>query len=227
MHALDRRQLAMVFHRNVQVSRAEIFGANDPMPMHLTDDAALMFPGYVGRRFQSGGPLLLAINPGGGGDAYQRRTMEDERLYPLLDAFRRSGPDDAPQIFEDINVAFAAIVSRWNLMRILGPVIDAAGAALDEIAYLNAVPYRTRGDKVPSANAKQNAWRLITGPTIAGLRPGMVIALGKKAGDVLERFPRGHTKTFVVPRTIGDTYLSNDACAVIEQIGMQRSRASA
>jgi hypothetical protein len=224
MQPFDRDHLARVFHGHAQITREQIFGPNDPIPLHLRDDAAVMFAGYVGRRYRAGAPVLLAINPGGGGDAYRNRTAEDERLYPLLHEFRVTVGDSVPRLFEEINATFADIVSHWNLMRILAPVIGAAGAALDEVAYLNAVPYRTRGDKVPSVYAKGQAWRSIVRPTLSALRPGFVIALGKKAGDVLDRFHLNDAPSFVVPRTIGDSYLSDEACAVIERIRMQRQR---
>lgn len=214
--------LPLLFRRNARVGRHEIFGSDDPIPLNLQEDARTMFAGYVGPGYRPGGVVLLAVNPGGGGDAYARRTPEDERFFPLLKAFRDCGEEEAEALFARINEEFASVLPRWNLWRILKPTLDAAGVGLSEVAYLNAVPYRTRGDAMPKAHARDAAWRLVTGPTLEALRPGLLVALGKKAGDIMARLHRGEARTECVPRTIGDSYVSDDAKAVLERIAASR-----
>jgi hypothetical protein len=214
---------AQLFNRNASVGRHEIFGVDDQMPANLQDDAGTMFAGYVGAGYRQGGVVLLAVNPGGGGDAYSRRTPEDERFYPLLKEFRDGPATEVEANFRRINVEFASILPRWNLWRILKPTLDAAGVGLDDIAYLNAVPYRTRGDAAPKAHAKDAAWRLVTGPTLEVLRPRLLIALGKKAGDIMARLYRGPAQTECVPRTIGDSYVSEAAMCVLKRIAESRT----
>ena len=140
----------------------------------------------------------------------------------MLKAFRDCG-DEAEALFARINEEFASVLPRWNLWRILKPTLDAAGVGLHEVAYLNAVPYRTRGDAMPKAHARDAAWRLVTGPTLDALRPGLLVALGKKAGDIMARLHRGEARTECVPRTIGDSYVSDDAPAMLEQIAAGRA----
>lgn len=177
-----------------------------------------MFAGYVGADYRPGGTVLLAVNPGGGGDAYRTRSADDEVLFPLLQAFRDSDPDRAGPFFDVIASAFIDIVRRWNLWRILAPTLDATGAAIDSIAFLNAVPYRIRGDAMPRVTACAAAWEQITGPTLEFLEPGRIIALGKKAGGIMDRFYAGPADCFCIPRTIGDSYLSPAGNAVLDQI---------
>ena len=207
------------FRRCTLVARADIFGTNDPIPKHLQDDAHTMFAGYVGPRYRPGGTVIMAVNPGGGGDAYVRRTAQDEIFFPLLQAYKSSSGDQAALAFERINGRFAnSILPNWNLWRIFGPVLDAAGAELDDIAFLNAVPYRTRGDREPAAAARAAAWRLGAGPTRDVLRPRLVIALGKKVHHIIERHHKGPARVICVPRTIGDTYISAEAGEALEAI---------
>lgn len=214
-----RGEIAQLLSANAKVTRQEIFGLLDPKPLHLADDAETMFAGYVSTRYRAGNPLLLAINPGGGGDTYTVRTAEDRRFYPLLRQLRDADGAASLLPFEAINRAFAEVLPRWNVMRIVAPVLDATGATLDDIAYLNAVPYRTRGDKEPSVPAKASAWSLVTGPSIRALHPGVIVALGKKAGNVLDRFHEEEgPPVFTLPRTIGDRTLSAAAKAVLAQI---------
>lgn len=212
-------------HRNAQVDRRDIFGVDDPRPINLPEDAATMFAGAIGSRYRPGGLVFLAINPGGGGDSYTRRTPEDELFYPMLQAFKSSDEATCRMAdFEAINRAFAEALRRWNLWRILAPCLDAAGMDLDETAYLNAVPYRTRNDAEPRVAVKRIAWERLTGPTIDLMAPRFVVALGMKAGSVLKRFYQGSAELFIVPRSIGDSHVSAAARAEIDRLGKTAGR---
>lgn len=213
-----RSAIAARFHANAQVPRSAIFGHDDPLPLNLPEDAHTMFAGFVGTGYAPGGTVLVAINPGGGGDAYTHRRPADEQLYPVLAAFRDAVGAAVPEKFEEINRVFPPLFATWPIRRIVGPCLEAAGARLDDIAYLNVVPYRTREDRAPKVSALRAAWREVTGPTLEVLRPTRVIALGKKAGDALQRFPLPSGTLHVVPRTIGDTYVSDAAQMVLREI---------
>lgn len=217
-----RSHVAVQLHKNMQVGRPAIFGDNDPKPINLIDDAETMFPGAVGPNYRPGGVVLLAINPGGGGDAYRTRTPLDEQFYPLLMQARDAEGVESFDAIQAFGSAFFQVLPGWNINRIISPCIDAAGVALDETAYLNAVPYRTREDREPTVGAKRQAWNLVTMPLLEVLQPGIVIALGKKAGSVLSRFYDGPAKAFVVPRTIGDSYVSEAAQEVLGDIQAYR-----
>jgi hypothetical protein len=217
---VTRSALASHFQALSAVSRDIIFGSDEAStrPINLLEDAATMFAGYVGTRYEpSKGVLLLAINPGGGGDAYATRIAADEVFYPLLVAFKSSN-SDVQGTFERVNASFVQIVKTWNLWRILGPTLDAIGLQLDQVAYMNVVPYRTRQDKLPSALARRVAWDRIVAPTIELLDPKALVSLGKKAGSVVDSLSRDGRKQYCVPRTNGDTYISDDARTVLRQI---------
>jgi hypothetical protein len=209
-----RESLATHFHGLVQISRTEIFGVDNEkyMPLHLPDDAGTMFAGYVGQEYKpASGILVLAINPGGGGDSYTSRPPEDERFYPHLMEFKRGPATAALKGFERINQAFASIVRDWNMWRILEPTIDAAGCSIEEVAYMNVVPYRTRENKMPPVSARRKAWDLVVGPTLDVLEPRAILTLGKKAGSVVETLYMGNLRHYCIPRTIGDSWVSDDA----------------
>ncbi len=173
---------------------------------------------WLAKTIKPGGVVLLAINPGGGGDAYSCRTPEDQRLYPLLRAFKSAAPEDAFPIFERINDELARVINSWNLRKIVMPTIEAAGVRFSEICYLNAVPYRTREDRLPSVAAKKSAWSLVVAPTLRLIQPKAVIALGMKAGDALSRNHSGAERAYVVPRSIGDSRITPEAQTVLAQI---------
>ena len=162
--------------------------------------------------------MLVGGNPGGGGDAYRSRTHEDSVLYPLLTALKFASADEVLPAFEAVNEAFPPLVARWNLWRILSPTLDAAAVRLDDVGYINMVPYRTRGDRPPPVGVVENAWRLVTSELLSTLNPGTLICLGRKAGKMLDRCHDGRARVWCVPRTIGDSYISTDAEAVLASI---------
>lgn len=209
-----RKILATHFHRLTGISRQDIFGDAESAqrPINLPEDNSTMFAGYVGTGYVPGkGFLFLAINPGGGGDTYTQRIPEDEVFYPLLHDFKVANEESDVYAFEAINTAFVPIVKGWNLWRILEPTLDAAGAGIDEVAYMNIVPYRTRGDKMPPVASRRTSWNQIVEPTLELLKPRAIITLGKKAGSIVNALMEDELPTYCVPRTIGDSYISEDA----------------
>ena len=95
MHRLTREALALHFRALVNIERSKIFGTADAdyRPINLPEDSATMFAGFVGPNCESGSCLILAINPGGGGDAYTERTNADST------ACRAAIPRDAGPAF--------------------------------------------------------------------------------------------------------------------------------
>ena len=58
----------------------------------------------------------------------------------------------------------------------------------------------------------------IVAPTIELLDPKALVSLGKKAGSVVDSLCRDDRKRYCVPRTIGDTYISDGAKVVLGEI---------
>ena len=218
---MNRVAIAQHFHRLAAIPREEIFGPDEPStrPLNLPSDATTMFAGYVGKRYTPGqGIVILGINPGGGGDAYVARTAEDELFYPTLAEFKGAQSQHVLTAFERVNEAFVSIVQAWNLWRILAPTLEAAGRDISEAVYMNVIPYRTRGDKLPTAEARHSAWNKVVAPTLALLLPRAIVTLGKKAGAIVDALAPRHLERYCVPRTIGDSYVSEQARAVHEQM---------
>lgn len=200
----------------LRIDRAEIFVPGDSqLPVSEQRDATIPQIGFIGEGYRPGGDVLLGINPGGGGDAYVR-TAEDSLLLPMIAALRseEASPDAVKIVFGQC----AANMRTWNLWRIVEPVLNACGRSQTEIAYLNWCPFRTRKDAKPHAQVMRRCHETYLAPLISKLTPGRIIALGKKAGDWLELQPFGDVPRFVVPRTIGDSYLSAEALEVLEKI---------
>ena len=220
-----RYKLANHFHALTKISREDIFGEADSSerPVTLLEDSAIMFAGYVGKEYQPNrGLLLLAINPGGGGDDYERST-EDEVFYPLLSSFKDAAAGDVEEAFKAVNNAFVPIVRSWNLWRILHPTLVATGRTIDEIAYMNAVPYRTRENRMPRVRARRESWRCIVEPSMQLLSPAVTITLGKKAESMVKDLSKVDLPDYCVPRTNGDWYISDEAKIVLRTIRAKMS----
>lgn len=212
--------LANTFHRAAQVTRAALYGTpNDPqLPLNLVPDARVPFLGFCGPDYGNGGVVFLAINPGGGGDAYVSRTPQDSELIPLIEGFVSAVPAQVPNAFKRMCTSYSAQAQTWNLWRILQPTLDACRTTIGHICYLNLFPYRTANDARPSSLALKNSWLQIVTPLLQALRPSLLVALGKKAGSVAGRYHQAPPPLFVVPRTIGDTYVSEEANQVLATI---------
>ena len=221
MPTASRKVIAEFFHRCVRIEREAIFGPDDAekrLPKFLHEDASTMFAGYVGPRYVPGeGIVLVAINPGGGGDKYSRRTPEDERFYPLLQKFKTADRSNAQKAFEDINDCFKGMVQRWNIWRIIEPTMDAAGMSLEQVAYVNLVPYRTRKNNMPPVLARKNAFERIVEPMFGILDPKAIVALGKKVGTI-PQLRQSTAPVYCVQRTNGDRWVCDNARSEIEKI---------
>lgn len=213
------QDIALAFLRSARVSREDLYGVgrDRQLPRHLVEDARLPLLGFAGPRYAAGGVVLLAINPGGGGDSY-KRTPEDEELLPLIEAFRNSSAAEASWRFDAMSSNYRVQMQTWNLWRIFHPVLEACGKELEDVSFLNCFPYRTAGDRMPHAAALRASWTKIIEPLLAELRPSILVALGKKAGGVAARRYCGPAKLYVVPRTAGDSRISEEARVVIETL---------
>lgn len=195
------------------------------MPCNLQDDAAIPFLGFCGGDYRRGGCVLLAINPGGGGDAYTQRTPQDQKLIPLIQQFTSSDDSSVVASFDAMSANYSALAQSWNLWRILKPTIEACGFTIDQVCYLNCFPYRTAKDAKPAAYVLSKAWQNIIVPLLGELDPSILVALGKKAGSVAKRFHNGTAQLYVVPRTIGDTVVSPEALMVHAELRNHTPRA--
>ena len=131
-----RTKIATHIHSCTSITRNEIFGVHDRKyrPINLIEDANTMFAGYVGENYILNGVVIFGVNPGGGGDAYKRRSLEDENFYPLLYDLKFADSEDVVATFEAANNAFVPIVKKWKLWKIFEPTLKALRQNLSDIA---------------------------------------------------------------------------------------------
>ncbi|MEK6217402.1 MAG: hypothetical protein N2B03_09335, partial [Boseongicola sp.] len=119
------------FRNAMRLTRSDVFGAQDEQcPISEPSDAHVPQMGFVGEDYAKGGVVLLAINPGGGGDSY-RRTSEDSILLPKIELVRSGSGKKAD--FQEMCSLCSANMQTWNLWRIVKPVLDACDHLQSEI----------------------------------------------------------------------------------------------
>jgi hypothetical protein len=211
-----RSEICSTFWKNTQVPRREIFGDRDILPSTNVEHSDSMWAGYVGRRYQRGGILLLANFPAGGTDAYSgsERDLRDAKFYDAIRAFKQSNEASRISAFEALNDICGAVLPQWNIYRLIGPVTKILGLSLAQVAYVNAVPYRIAGNKQPSVSAARQAWDKCTAHSIDVLAPKAIAALGVASGRIALRHHSGRAKIYVLPRRIGDSSIHPEALSV-------------
>jgi hypothetical protein len=171
----------------LKLGRAAFFGGMDAdLPPNRSallrkDDLTPQF-GYVGHGYASTRVLLLGINPGNGRETINR-TVTDARMMPTLIKFAE---DPTPENFKAAQQAYQAECSSWHIWRRHCAEITGAGKlSLDDIAYSNALPWRTGSESNFGDSVAANAATLYTHPLIDELRPSVVICLGKRAAAIV------------------------------------------
>lgn len=215
-------EITRAFHDTAKLGRREIFADTDIKPITAIQDAETPAPGWVGPDW-AGGTLLVAINPGGGGDKY-RRNSDDDRLYSTFRTFRDAdGADAQADAFRSLSQTWMEAQRGHNIWRIIRPIAEATGESIDQLAFINVLPFRTRENKLPSRKVMQETWRLAAKPQILALDPARIIALGKKAWDVLTRFdvPES-TEVILFKRGIGDSCIPEESKAVLARLTAAR-----
>lgn len=206
------------FHATSLLKRADIFHDDRLMPITAPEDAKTPAPGWVGRNWQLGNVLMIAINPGGGGDRYRRNATDDE-LYTCLRRFRDAAEPDREQALIDLSDCWTRIQQTHNIFRLMHAVLDAAELNEQQTAFINILPFRTREDKPARSAELTRAWEAATKKQVESLAPSKIVALGSKAYEALRR--AGATEQFdvvLLKRAIGDSYITSQAQEAIESL---------
>jgi hypothetical protein len=184
--------------------RSVLLGAHDRAPQF----------GFVGTRYGDRRVLLLGINPGNGPDN-DEPTRGDVRMMPAIAAFAECPTTDN---FDIASLAYKAECEKWPMWRrhckeVLGP----GKLTFEEIAYSNCLPWRTASQSAFSASVAQKAAELYVEPLLKELAPKIVIAMGKRAAQIVAMTSE------IVPELI----VWNRAQAATEAVKAERLAAAA
>jgi hypothetical protein len=148
--------------------------------------------GYVGKHYEQRRVLLLAINPGNGPRQYQ--NAGDTVVMPFLQQF---ATERSPEAFMAAQNAYRSVCQGWLIWgRECGAVLQAGNITLDDIAFSNALPWRTGKESRFSKYTARCAATVYAGPLIDELQPNVIVAVGKRVAEVLTY--SGHMSDSVV-----------------------------
>lgn len=210
MSAFDRDRIALAFQKALRVPRDRLYGRPDDhqVPHSIPESALTPYLGFVGRGYRQGGTLLVAANPGGGGDS-QSKTDGDAHLEKALLALRDAHPPQSGGLAALLDEAASAYIEQVKvipLQRIIYPVLKAAKVDLADIAFLNVFPYRTRDNAPPPSRLVRVASNEISKPLVDALAPSRIFFLGSGMGKVAAEVIHAD-KVYVLKRARGDSYL--------------------
>ncbi len=145
-----RKQAAELWQLCATLTRKDIFGEDDDLrPKYkcsaINWEADVTAVGMVGKNYEPRGLVILSVNPAGGKCDYRPRP-DAERMYRRLKRLRNS--QNALDDFEKVNRAFAKDFSNWRITNHhYSKILKATKKAINDIAFVHVVPFRTRCDK--------------------------------------------------------------------------------
>lgn len=172
--------------RAILEGRASFFGHKDAdlpsgrSPQIASDDLLPQF-GFVGARYEEKRVLLLGINPGNGPNTH--RTSGDTTVMPALEKFVQ---DHTVSSYLRAQAAYRQVCESWPVWgRQCNELLRSTGLSLDEIAFSNALPWRTASKSRFSPAVAERTAILYVAPLLIDLQPSIVVAVGKRAAGIL------------------------------------------
>ena len=210
--------LALGMQRALQVDRDAIFPHSELMPVSLPEMALVPYLGWIGPRFA--GTVIVAKNPGGGGDSQSEIKQHDAEVAQALLTLKGSTSEQAGAALQQVYDAFTAQAPKIGMGTLLGRVLDALGEVREEVAFLNLCPFRTRMDTDPSAAAARRCGSLVLAPLVASLKADTVVLLG---GFAARAAPALDSRwIYQVKRRINDYQLHPDASLRLDEMRASR-----
>ncbi|WP_076511792.1 hypothetical protein [Pseudacidovorax sp. RU35E] len=221
----SRESIAQAFRAAARVRRDQLFKADGGLPVSLSESAYTPYLGWVGRKYQ-GGTVLIAKNPGGGGDSQVAPTALDLEVQRRLLALRDDADGSTAALLEGVTLAFHAQLPSIGIGVLLARVLARLGETLDDVVFFNACPYRTRNDESLSTSTQKKSLELVAAPLVRALQPDTLIYLGVGVGREASKTLNARW-TYVLPRAINDRQLKAEAVPVLDAIEADNAARSA
>ncbi|MET3515631.1 hypothetical protein ABIC63_003415 [Pseudacidovorax sp. 1753] len=212
----SRESIAQAFRAAAWVRRDQLFRGDKGMPVSLAGSANTPYVGWVGRNFR-GGTVLVAKNPGGGGDSQVAPTALDLDVQRRLYALRDEQETSPVELLEGVTRAFHAQLPTIGMGVLLRRVLARLDETLDDVAFFNACPFRTRNDESLSSSTRKRSLELVAAPLVRALQPDTLVYLGVGVGREASKALNARW-TYVLPRAINDKQLKAAAAPVLDAI---------
>lgn len=182
---------ARAARRRATTTRQMIFGMPDVlMPVSEPVDAITAAPGLVGSHYRSGGVLILSVNPAGGKDD-RVSSSDDHFMYAAFRELASASDAELESKFKILNQIIVEQMPSWGVYkRYTAPILKALDLELAEIAYIYAVPFRTRGDHGAKIAPEivDRAYDTGLGQQLSVLAPSMIIPIDRHSERMTHRY---------------------------------------
>ncbi len=200
---LDRAEVAELWRGCAQLRRTDIFGPADELRpeyerRNLQWQVDIPTFGMVGANYGRGGFIILSVNPAGGKRSLESRYLDD-LVYERFRDLRNLKPNMAPQeAFEAANRAYRSAMCQphWTITRKhYKKILPAVGKRLDDVSFLQVVPFRTRDDEGSSMNGRyvESGYEKNAEKQLVLLAPRVIIAMDRPSQDVARRYSTEHS----------------------------------
>ena len=170
------------------------------------------FLGYVGKNYFTKPNKICFVGKAGGESRFL--TVTDTLMNDKFVEFKESSESDRISSFYEYQNVICQHIQTWNVYRIPDYLNSQINQNVDDIAYVNIVPFRYKG--APTKSVYRVAWNAYTNKIFEILKPDYVVPLGKRLHEEVRLNYSGDGEvTDGITRTNGDTYLHNEA---IEQM---------
>jgi hypothetical protein len=174
-------------------------------------------PGFVGPRYRQDGILLIAQNPGKGGN---KESEADAVQFEILHRLR-AAPDteSTVAVSRELMAALASsvVMRTWRIVKNVALVLlKDLDLKLDDVAYINLVKFRT-SDSDFGPDLYQNSWPQ-TLRQIELLKPKEIVVLGYGAHEQFQRLYEGNARVHRIHRMRNDVGLSPQGRRDIDRI---------
>ncbi len=182
------------------------------------------FIGYVGEKYlnSSDKPGLCFVAKAG---AESKPCSEDgdRAMNDSFVAFIESKPEERINTYWSYQEVVKNNMKEWNGFKILAYLFSKIDQNIDNISYINIVPfrYRYKGSE-PTKEIYKIAWENFTNKLLDILNPDFIIPLGKDLhNEIRQNYPGDAKKvTEGIRRTNGDNYLHAEAKQQMDEMAL-------
>lgn len=192
----ERAAVAELWYECAQLRRTDIFGPVDELRpeyerRNLQWQVDVPVFGIVGAHYGRDGVVILSVNPAGGKRSFESSYLDDqvyERCRELRDLKPGSSRREA---FEAMNSAYrsAMLQPHWTITRKhYVKILKALGKQVDEISFLQMVPFRTRDDNGSGMRPEYivSGYERSLKRQLTLLAPGVVIAMDTPSRNIAQ-----------------------------------------
>lgn len=196
------QELSLITREDLYSNFLEKFSTN------LGEIESNPFIGYIGKDYLKSKNKLCFVAKAGGESRFL--TNDDIIMNDGFIAFRDSKNDERINTFWSYQRVIKNHIQNWNVFRIPAYLNSKIGQDIDNIAYINIVPFRYKG--APTKMIYKIAWDTFTNKLLNILNPDLIIPLGKNLHtEIAQNYLGGIEVSNGITRTNGDNYLHREA----------------